>query len=163
MDEPVGADCRHIIALPEAPVEFMPFAGPGLRKDSYTHTFLASLVPGPRVADTNLHGDERPCLSCTYCERVCPAGILPYVLHRYVQRDIIDENLVRYGAFRCIDCNLCTYVCPSKIPLARLISDGKQKLLDEGFEPVRRAAPAAGAEHAAGSEQARAGEEDGSA
>ena len=67
-------------------------------------------------------------------------GILPYLLHRYVQRGTIDENLVRYGAFRCIDCNLCSYVCPSKIPLAQLIGEGKRALIEEGLDARRATA-----------------------
>ncbi len=138
---PIGFDCTGLIALPKARPEFVPFMNLGLRRDSFSFTFLSSLVRVGKTLDDNLHGEERACLACGYCEQVCPAGILPFVLHRYVQRKIIDEKLVRYGAFRCIDCNLCTYVCPSKIPLARLIADGKQALRDEGFGPAATAEP----------------------
>jgi Na+-translocating ferredoxin:NAD+ oxidoreductase RnfC subunit len=85
--------------------------------------------------DTNLHGEHRPCIACTYCDGVCPAGILPHLLHRYVQREVIDETLLRLGIFDCIDCNLCTYVCTSKIPLAALMREGKEKLVAEGLDP----------------------------
>jgi Na+-translocating ferredoxin:NAD+ oxidoreductase RnfC subunit len=64
---------------------------------------------------------------------VCPVGILPNVLHRYVERDIVDESIQQLGVFRCIDCNLCTYVCPSKIPVAQLIKQGKDRLRSEGL------------------------------
>jgi electron transport complex protein RnfC len=133
---PIGFDCTALIAIPMAGPEFLPFAKPGFRSDSFSFSFVSSLVRLPKTLDDNIHGEERACIGCGYCEEACPVGILPYSLHRYVQRNIIDEKLVRYGAFRCIDCNLCTYVCPSKIPLARLISDGKQALLDEGFSPA---------------------------
>ena len=132
----VGSDCTAIIALPVGGNELLPFASPGLHKDSITRTFVASFLPIRVDADTNLHGEQRPCLSCGYCEQVCPVGLLPYVLHRYVQRDMVDEKLVRYGVFDCVDCNLCSYVCPSKIPLARLLTEGKRKLIDEGLDPA---------------------------
>ena len=92
--------------------------------------------------DTNLHGEHRPRIACTYCDSVCPAGILPHLLHRYVQREVIDETLVRLRIFDCIDCNLCTYVCTSKIPLAALMREGKEKLKEEGLDPRAETEPA---------------------
>jgi Na+-translocating ferredoxin:NAD+ oxidoreductase subunit C len=125
-----------LIALSED-VESPPlaFSRPGFRTDSYSRTFLANFVPFSKTVDTNLHGEHRPCIACTYCDSVCPVGILPQLLHRYVQREVIDENLVRLRIFDCIDCNLCTYVCTSKIPLAELMRQGKQKLEAEGLDP----------------------------
>ncbi len=138
---PIGFGCTGLIAIPRTQPEFLPFMNLGGKRDSFSFTFLSSLIKVPKTLDDNLHGEERACLACGYCEEVCPAGILPFTLHRYVQRKIIDEKLVRYGAFSCIDCNLCTYVCPSKIPLARLIADGKQALRDEGFGPAPTVEP----------------------
>jgi electron transport complex protein RnfC len=125
-----------VIAVPED-VQGPPlaFSRPGFRTDSYSRTFLANFVPFAKTVDTNLHGEHRPCIACTYCDSVCPVGILPHLLHRYVQRDVIDENLVRLRIFDCIDCNLCTYVCTSKIPLAQLMRQGKRKLEAEGLDP----------------------------
>jgi Na(+)-translocating NADH:ubiquinone oxidoreductase A subunit len=133
--DPVDHRFTALIALPKTGPEFVPFATPGFRKDSISFTFLASVLPTKKTLDDNLHGEERACVGCGYCEEVCPVGILPFYLHRFVQRGMIDERLVRYGAFRCIDCNLCTYVCVSKIPLAKLLADGKKALLDEGYAP----------------------------
>jgi len=125
-----------VIAIPEdkqGPP--LAFSRPGFRTDSYSRTFLANFVPFTKTVDTNLHGEHRPCIACTYCDSVCPAGILPHLLHRYVQRDVIDETIVRLRIFDCIDCNLCTYVCTSKIPLAELMRRGKEKLKAEGLDP----------------------------
>jgi Na(+)-translocating NADH:ubiquinone oxidoreductase A subunit len=135
------------------------FSRPGFRTDSYSRTFLANFVPFRKTVDTNLHGEHRPCIACTYCDSVCPVGILPHLLHRYVQRDLIDETIVRLRIFDCIDCNLCTYVCTSKIPLAELMRRGKERLAAEGLDPrpqqassrALRGLPAAGAP-AAGAE-----------
>ena len=129
-----------IIAVPE--VEQgppLPFARPGFRTDSYSRTFIANFVPFTKTVDTNIHGEHRPCIACTYCDDVCPVGILPHLLHRYVQRGVIDETILRYRIFDCIDCNLCTYVCTSKIPLARLMREGKDGLKAEGLDPRGRA------------------------
>jgi Na(+)-translocating NADH:ubiquinone oxidoreductase A subunit len=133
---PLSSDASVLIALPEnAEGELLSFAAPGFRSDSFTVTFAANLLPLTRLADTNLHGEHRACISCGFCAEVCPVRILPNILHRYVQRNVIDETLVRYQIFRCIDCNLCSYVCTSKIPLSRLLLEGKEKLRREGLEP----------------------------
>jgi Na(+)-translocating NADH:ubiquinone oxidoreductase A subunit len=125
-----------LIAIPEdRQGPLMAFSRPGFRTDSYSRTFVANFVPISKTLDTNLHGEHRPCIACTYCDSVCPAGILPHMLHRYVLRDMIDETLVRLRIFDCIDCNLCTYVCTSKIPLAELMREGKEKLVAEGLDP----------------------------
>ena len=133
---PVGAGASVLIALPENDQgELLSFAVPGFRSDSYAVAFASSLLPLSKLSDTNLHGEHRACISCGFCEEVCPVRILPNILHRYVQRNVIDETLVRYQIFRCIDCNLCSYVCTSKIPLSRLLLEGKEKLRKEGLEP----------------------------
>jgi len=132
----VDALMATVIAVPEGDqTPPLAFSRPGFRTDSYSRTFLANFVPFTKTVDTNLHGEHRPCIACTYCDSVCPAGILPHLLHRYVQRDVIDEALVRFRIFDCIDCNLCTYVCTSKIPLAELMLQGKVKLKAEGLDP----------------------------
>jgi electron transport complex protein RnfC len=132
----VDALMSAVLAVPEngqAPP--LSFSRPGFRTDSYSRTFVANFLPLAKDLDTNIHGEHRPCIACTYCDSVCPAGILPQILHRYVERGVIDETLVRYRVFDCIDCNLCTYVCPSKIPLARLMREGKDRLAAEGLDP----------------------------
>jgi len=124
-----------IVAAEGAPNPPLAFSRPGFRTDSISRTFVANFLPFEKTVDTNIHGEQRPCISCAYCDSVCPVGILPHLLHRYVQRGLLDERAVRYGIFDCIDCNLCTYVCTSKIPLARLMREGKQRLIDEGLGP----------------------------
>ena len=130
----VDAATRVIAAIPENHEgELVAFARPGFGKDSYSKTFVANLLPTVKRLDTNLHGEGRACISCGFCEDVCPADILPQLLHRYVKKDMIDETLVRYRLQDCIDCNLCTYVCPSKIPVAELMAKGKARLAEEGL------------------------------
>ena len=129
----VGQETDTIIAVPEKEEGgFLPFAGPGFRKDSYSFTFASRFVRLGKETDTNLHGEERPCISCGFCDEVCPARILPSLLHRYVKRAVIDETIFRYKITRCIDCNLCTYVCPSKIDVASLVRQGKARPAADG-------------------------------
>jgi len=135
-EAPLPREAAVLIAVPEnREGGFLPFAAPGLASDSRSLTFAAGLLSLPKKADTNLHGEHRACISCGFCEDVCPVRILPNILHRYVQKNVIDETLVRFQIFRCIDCNLCSYVCTSKIPLARLMRQGKEKLVKEGLGP----------------------------
>lgn len=139
MSLPVSRTFNSIIALTEGTErEFLSFVRPGINKDSFSRVFLSTLFEGlsPRIkktCDTNLHGEVRPCISCGFCETVCPANLIPHLLFHQVKNDVIDELLINYKIFDCIDCNLCTYVCTSKIPLAKYIKDGKDKLADEGL------------------------------
>ncbi|MFC1713882.1 4Fe-4S dicluster domain-containing protein [Candidatus Poribacteria bacterium] len=131
---PLDRQCATIIALPEETTrQFLNFVNPGFRRDSYSRTFLASLPGLTKDCDTNAHGDRRPCVSCTYCDEVCPVKIMPHLIYKHVENDIIDEILMRLEIFNCIECNLCSYICPSKIPLANSIKEGKEKLIEQGF------------------------------
>ena len=135
-ESPLPPEAGVLVAVPDnREGGFLSFAIPGFASDSRSLTFAAGLLPLPKKTDTNLHGEHRACISCGFCEDVCPVRILPHILQRYVQKNVIDETLVRFQIFRCIDCNLCSYVCTSKIPLARLMREGKEKLRKEGLAP----------------------------
>ncbi|NIA16753.1 MAG: 4Fe-4S dicluster domain-containing protein, partial [Planctomycetes bacterium] len=128
-----------IAMLEDNESEFLSFARPGFTKDSYSQTCFSMLFRKnnkllQKKCGTNLHGELRPCIFCTFCQEVCPAGIIPHLLFQHVERDVIDENLLRYKIFDCIECNLCSYVCPSKVPVAEFIKKGKSGLISEGFE-----------------------------
>lgn len=131
---PLDRTFLQIISIPEERErEFLSFARPGYKKDSYSRAFVSSGVKSRKKCDTNLHGEERPCIFCNFCQDACPAGIIPHLIHHHVKRDIVDEVILDLGIRRCIDCNLCSYVCPSKIPLAKSIRKGKEELVMQGF------------------------------
>ncbi|MDA3938934.1 MAG: 4Fe-4S dicluster domain-containing protein [Spirochaetia bacterium] len=133
-ESPIGRNTEVLIALEEKRgQDLMFFAKPGFKKDSFSNTFLAKILPFKKTINTNLNGEQRACLSCGFCQNVCPAGILPNVLFPYVERDRLDETAVQYGIFKCIDCNLCTYVCTAKIPIAAYLKEGKKKLLEDAY------------------------------
>lgn len=65
------------------------------------------------------------CIGCGRCAQVCPQGLNPYYLYRYVKhkrykyRDIFDIE-------QCRNCATCSYICPAKLDLAATIYEGKQ-------------------------------------
>jgi electron transport complex protein RnfC len=131
---PVDRTTGMVIALPDDNRRLpFAFARPGLHNESFSRSFVPAWLPVKKVANTNRHGEERPCIQCGWCARACPVRIIPQLIYRHALRGI-DETLVRYGVFNCIDCNLCTLVCPSKIPLARRILEAKEKLLEVGCD-----------------------------
>lgn len=54
--------------------------------------------------------------------------MIPHLLHKHVDKGIINERLAEYRIFDCIECGLCDYVCPSKIEVSSDIKRGKELL-----------------------------------
>lgn len=140
---PVDRTFTQIIAIEENNKrEFLSFMRPGLRRDSYTRTFLSKLFPNvKKIANTNQHGEERPCITCNFCEEICPVGIIPHLLSSYVKKGFIDETIMNYGIFNCIECGLCSFVCPSKIPLVKFMKAGHEKLIMQGCDQAQCVLP----------------------
>ena len=131
---PVTSNTRSIIAVPKGDKgEFLSFALPGFKKDSFSKTYIANFLPFKKGINTNLHGERRPCISCGFCRSVCPVDIYPHILYQFIERNIIEDTVVRYGIFECIECKLCSYVCPSKIEIAKFLTLGKEKLEEMGI------------------------------
>jgi len=97
--------------------EMLGFARPGWSRRSYSNCFLSKIrgVFQEHVT-TALRGEHRPCVSCGFCEEICPVGIMPYLIHKLIYQDELEEA-ERARADLCISCGLCSYVCPSKIEL----------------------------------------------
>ena len=133
---PIDRTFSQLVAIPENKQrEFLAFIQPGLRRDSYSRIFQASWLPFiHKSPNTNLHGEERPCISCSFCEEVCPVQIIPHLLSKYVKQGYIDETLMNYNIFHCIECGLCSFVCPSKIPLLQHMREGQEKLIIQGCD-----------------------------
>ncbi len=131
---PVGRENSQLSAIPEnTKRQLLAFARPGLHKHSYSRSFLANCFPyAKKTSDTNIHGEERPCIFCGFCDEVCPSGIIPHLIEKYAARDMLDEQVVKLGLFSCIGCNLCSFVCPSKIPVAAHIKEAQEKMAAKG-------------------------------
>ncbi|MBM4142617.1 MAG: 4Fe-4S dicluster domain-containing protein [Lentisphaerae bacterium] len=133
---PIDRTFAAVVALPErGPAGLLPFARPGFREDAHSRTFLSCLLPTARAASASLKGEPRPCVSCGYCQDVCPAGIIPHLLYKYVAKGYFEDLLAtELRIFDCIGCNLCSYVCPSKIGVAEHVRIGQDRLLKEGVD-----------------------------
>ena len=128
---PVGREIKTTTCLEEDKKRpFLAFLRPGFRTDSYSNTFLNSLLPFPKKLETNLHGEHRPCIQCSYCENVCPRPLIPALLHKYCAYGFAEEAK-GIRLMGCIECGLCSYVCPSKISIMNDIQKGKEELKNQ--------------------------------
>lgn len=110
--------------------EFLYFLKPGFSVLSFSRQYISSFLRKiSRKAETNIQGEVRPCIYCTYCEDICPRQLVPHLYSKYVRHDLA-EDAIKYGLGACIECGLCTFACPSKIPLLEDIVEGK-KVLEE--------------------------------
>ena len=139
---PVG--CPGLTAL--APMRGRPLFGwirPGGSRQSYSRTFLSRLRGAfPERMPTALRGERRACIACGLCEEVCPAGIMPHMVHKYLYQGLLDDA-ERLGVDLCVGCGLCAYVCPSKIDLRAQFLQAQQDLAEERREAAEAAAAAA--------------------
>jgi Na+-transporting NADH:ubiquinone oxidoreductase subunit A len=131
----LGLDCECVglTVLPEATErEFMAFARAGRRKRSYSRWCFLGGLRGrfEESLTTAVQGEERACVSCNFCEEVCPAGIMPHVIHKFLYKDDLDEA-ERARVDLCVGCGLCSYVCPSKIELAAQCADAQDRIRSE--------------------------------
>ncbi len=128
----VPADCKGITLLPEQQSrEFLAFIRPGFDRQSYSACFMSSLCGDfPERLTNAVRGELRPCVSCNFCEDVCPARIIPHRLHKLIYQDDIDQ-VERSRIDLCIECGLCSFVCPSKLELVHQFQQAKQAIAAE--------------------------------
>ena len=139
------AECNGLTVLPEqTDRELLGFIRPGLNRRSYSKCFLSSLRGAFDVCGTTgLRGEKRPCVGCGFCENVCPARIMPHLIHKLLYADEL-EQIERTGLDLCVACGLCSYVCPSKIELLGEIYDAREAIerelhgVDEPEAPIQQ-------------------------
>ena len=135
----LGSECDGLTLVPEhTEREFLSFMRPGLDRGSYSKCFLSTLRRSfAERFTTALRGERRPCVSCGFCEEVCPAGIMPHLIHKYLYQDALEEA-EQAGADLCVGCGLCSFVCPSKIEFRRQMADAAEQIKQE-LHPVETA------------------------
>ena len=67
---------------------------------------------------------------CGACREVCPARIMPHLIHRCLYRDDLEEA-ERARVDLCVKCGLCAYVCPSKIELRSEMMTVQSRIAEE--------------------------------
>ncbi|MCP4379046.1 MAG: 4Fe-4S dicluster domain-containing protein, partial [bacterium] len=133
-DDQTGIDteCRGLTVL-ETPVvrEMLGWLRPGGDRRSYSKCFTSSLKGKFKEnLSTSLRGEGRPCVACGQCVSVCPAGIMPNAIHKYLFSDEL-EQAQRLRTDLCVECGLCSYICPSKIDLCDELTRAKVRIADE--------------------------------
>ncbi|MEW6672021.1 MAG: Na(+)-translocating NADH-quinone reductase subunit A [Thermodesulfobacteriota bacterium] len=104
--------------------EFLAFVRPGIKRPSYSRTFLSALSGAELEMNCNLHGGLRACIGCGHCMAVCPVEILPQLAYKSILAGEVEESLA-HGLLDCAECGLCSYVCPSKIELFSTLRTAK--------------------------------------
>jgi Na+-translocating ferredoxin:NAD+ oxidoreductase subunit C len=127
--EPLMFGTREIsIISNRAERKLMAFLSPGFTADSYTRSTVSAILPlFPRTVETATHGGVRPCVQCNFCDEVCPMGLYPFLIWKYMNIDKPGET-ARLQPERCIECGLCDYVCPSKIAVVDSVRRAREAL-----------------------------------
>ena len=144
----IGAYDSLVSILPEGnQSEFMGWLMPGVKKFSFSRTFLSGFMPKstfkpfgiqpPRFErfwkhDTNLHGEERPFVVTGEFEKVFPFDIYPLQLIKACLIGDIDlmENLGIYEV-EPEDFALCEFIDTSKTDIQEVIRNGLELVRKE--------------------------------
>jgi len=144
----IGAYDNMITLLPEGNQhEFMGWLMPGVRKFSFSRTFLSGFMPKstfkpfgiqpPRFErfwkyDTNFHGEERPFVVTGEFEKVFPFDIYPLQLIKACLVGDLDlmENLGIYE-LEPEDFALCEFIDTSKTDIQAIIRNGLEQARQE--------------------------------
>ena len=128
----VDSECRGLtILINTREREFFNWVRPGWDRKSYSGCFTSFLRrPFGEAITTQVRGEVRPCICCNYCDEVCPAGIMPHLIHKYLYKDMVEE-VEDARVDLCVECGLCSFVCPSKIELTKQFSEAKRSIEEE--------------------------------
>ncbi|MDC7227470.1 MAG: electron transport complex subunit RsxC [Spirochaetales bacterium] len=70
-------------------------------------------------------GSRTACLSCGRCVSVCPMGLNPTKMFKFVDHDDYDSAM-QNNLMDCKECGCCAYACPANIPLVQGMRLGKK-------------------------------------
>ena len=113
--------------------EFFGWALPGLKKYSFSKTFMSSVFPSKHYTfDTNIHGGRRAFVITGQYEKVVPMDIYPMQLLKAILAEDIDgmENLGIYEIAE-EDFALCEFICASKIEIQSIVRKGLDLMIKE--------------------------------
>jgi len=113
---------------------FLGWIAPGLKKFSYSKTFLSALFPGRKYTfDTGRHGGHRAFIQTGLFEQVVPMDIYPdYLIRSILAEDIPEMEALGLYEVDVEDLALCSYIDPSKNDINTVIRHGLDLLEREG-------------------------------
>ncbi|MCU0446022.1 MAG: Na(+)-translocating NADH-quinone reductase subunit A [Microscillaceae bacterium] len=129
----LGFYANTLTVLPEGNQhEFLGWILPSFAKISFQRTFglFSFLSPAKeRIADTNLHGEERAFVQTGVFEQVLPMDILPMFLFKAIMANDL-EAMEELGIYELLeeDVALCEFVDVSKNDLQTLLREGLEAL-----------------------------------
>ncbi|MBC8874224.1 MAG: hypothetical protein H8E44_32695 [Planctomycetes bacterium] len=128
----IDTECSGLTVLEEPAVrEMFGWLRPGGDRRSYSKCFTSTLKKAfAEKLSTSLRGEGRPCVACGQCVTVCPAGIMPNAIHKYLFSDEL-EQAQRLRTDLCVECGLCSYICPSKLDLYDELVHAKVRIAEE--------------------------------
>jgi Na+-transporting NADH:ubiquinone oxidoreductase subunit A len=133
-DGSLGFYDNMITVIPEGDYyEFFGWAMPGLKKYSFSKTFLSSLAAKKDYRlDTNLHGGHRAFVLTGQYEKVVPMDIYPMQLLKAILAEDID-NMENLGIYEIAeeDFALCEFICPSKTEIQAIVRKGLDLMVKE--------------------------------
>lgn len=83
-------------------------------------------------ADEIAYGATQPCIRCGNCVRLCPVSLEPVRLARLIRFGRVADAVAE-GLADCTECCACSYDCPSRVPLVRILREGKRAAAGEGL------------------------------
>lgn len=117
--------------------EFMGWLAPGLKKLSFSHTFLSGLLNSLNIkkkykVNTNLHGGRRALVQTGKFEQVFPFDIYPtQLLKACIVGDIEQMEALGIYEVEPEDFALCEFIDVSKTDIQRIIRDSLETLRKE--------------------------------
>ena len=129
-------ECEGLTVVPEnVHRELLGWTRPGFDRRSYSNSYASALLPPfDEKMTTAMRGERRPCISCSYCEEVCPTGVMPHLIHKLLYANRL-EDVERARVDLCTDCGLCSFVCPSKIELREEMHEARKRIQTELHAP----------------------------
>ncbi len=68
---------------------------------------------------------QTACIRCGKCIAVCPMGLQPTKLYRYIDNRRYEEAM-QTDLMDCKECGCCAYTCPAQLPLVHAMKLGKR-------------------------------------
>lgn len=119
---PIGTSAKELIELcggvtaeQNRIIAGGPMTGPCVASDWHGESeifYVTKSTSGILVLPDSQY-EETPCMRCGGCERVCPAGLVPYQIDFALLEEDYDLCEELYAG-ECIACGCCSFTCPAK-------------------------------------------------